>query len=79
MTLLSCKVRYTYCRFPFIEHIFYDNTYKDRSPTHKFIKTIDVLAEIGQPITDQQLEEAKFKVQPDFILHHAFTSVCLYI
>lgn len=63
------------CRLPFVKHVFYDNTYNDRSPTHKFLHNLDKLREMGRSVTDQQLKEAKEKVKPEHVLHHLFTSV----
>ena len=58
-------------------YIFYDSSFKDRSPTQEFIKTLDDLKELGQRVTDEELLETRGKVKPDFILQHLFTSVCI--
>jgi len=59
-----------------VKHVFYDNSYKDRSPTQKFINNLDKLRQYGESISDQQLEEARKSVKPDHVLHHFFSSVC---
>ncbi|XP_067951996.1 3-[(3aS,4S,7aS)-7a-methyl-1,5-dioxo-octahydro-1H-inden-4-yl]propanoyl:CoA ligase-like isoform X1 [Watersipora subatra] len=61
-------------RLPSLEHIFYDSSYKDRSPTHKAVKTLYKLKELGETVSDDQLTEARERVQPDFICQHLFTS-----
>jgi len=64
------------CRLPHVKHVFYDNSYKNRSPTQKFINNLDKLRQYGESISDQQLEEARKSVKSDHIVHHLFTSVC---
>lgn len=66
-----------YCRFPFIKHMFYDNSLNDRKPGHKFLQTLDKLTLLGASVTDEKLVEANNNVKPDYILHHLFTSVHL--
>ncbi|XP_067937625.1 3-[(3aS,4S,7aS)-7a-methyl-1,5-dioxo-octahydro-1H-inden-4-yl]propanoyl:CoA ligase-like [Watersipora subatra] len=61
-------------RLPFLEHIFYDSSYKDRSPTHKSVKTLYKLKELGETVSDDQLTEARERVTPDFICQYLFTS-----
>ena len=75
MCSYSCLAHSCCFRLPFAEHIFYDNSYKDRSPSQKFVKTLDKLEELGESVTDEQLKEAKERVKPDFVLQHFFTSV----
>ncbi|KAF6019736.1 hypothetical protein EB796_021964 [Bugula neritina] len=60
---------------PDVKHMFYDNSYKDRSPTQKFINNLDKLRQYGESISDQQLEEARKSVKPEHIMHHLFSSV----
>lgn len=63
-------------RLPFVENIFYDNSYNERDLVeHKFVKHLDKLVEIGNSISDEQLDAAKQNVRSDFVLHHLFTSV----
>ena len=64
-----------FCRLPFVEHIFYDNSYQPRSISHKFVKTLENLIKLGETVSDQQLKEAKDNVKPDFVLHNLQTSV----
>ena len=64
-----------YCRLPFVEQIFYDNSHKPRSISHKCIKTLDKLVELGESVTDKQLQEAKSNVKPEFVLQNLQTSV----
>ncbi|XP_067949611.1 uncharacterized protein [Watersipora subatra] len=61
-------------KLPSLEHIFYDSSYKDRSPTHKSVKTLYKLKELGETVSDDQLTEARERVQPDFVCQHLFTS-----
>ena len=63
------------CRLPFVEQIFYDNSHKPRSISHKCIKTLDNLVELGESVTDKQLQEAKNDVKPEFVLQNLQTSV----
>ena len=55
--------------------MFYDNSYKPRSISHKCIKTLDKLVELGESVTDEQLQEARGKVKPEHLFQHFFTSV----
>jgi len=57
---------------PHIKQLFYDNSYKDRSPNQKFINNLDKLRQYGESISDQQLEEARKSVKPNHVLHHFF-------
>ena len=63
------------CRLPFVEYIFYDSSYKDRSPTQKFINNLSRLEELGDSVTDDKLQQVKSQVKPDFIAQHFSTSV----
>ena len=62
-------------RLPLVEHIFYDQTYKNRSPSQSYIRDLDQLIELGKTISDEALAEAKSLVQPDHPLCHTFSSV----
>ena len=58
-----------------MEYIFYDSSYKDRSPTQKFINNLSRLEELGESVTDDKLEQVKSQVKPEFIVQHQCTSV----
>ena len=76
--LWQYKVVYVFAdRLPFVEHMFYDNSYKPRSISHKCIKTLDKLVELGESVTDEQLQEAKSNVKPEFVLQNFLTSVSI--
>ena len=62
-------------RLPLVEHIFYDQTYKNRSPPQRYIRNLDQLIELGKSISDEALAEAKGQLRPDHLVSHFFSSV----
>ena len=62
-------------RLPLVDHIFYDQTYKNRSPSQSYIRDLDQLIELGKSISDGALAEAKGQLRPDHLISQFFSSV----
>lgn len=58
-----------------MKHVFYDQSYRNRSPKQNYIKNLDHLIELGKSVTNEELALAKSKVHPEDIMLHFFSSV----
>ena len=72
---LSCLLLLGLSRFPFIERVFYDDTWNGRNPTEKFLEPLQTLIRLGESVSDSQLQRYKEAVRPEWAMHHLFTSV----
>ena len=62
-------------RLPFVEYILYEGCNNEYLKKYPFMRSLDDLIESGLKVSEEELQMARSRVEPEHIAYLAYTSV----